>query len=722
MTLIPSPRFKRSLGGCLNLVFLALLITGCENQLDNATRSKIEQHFGNTVPQAVAGLDQTVVAKSTVLLDGSASRDNEGALTQYHWRQISGSPVTLNNSNTRQASFIAPDLTANTTLTFELVVTDNQGWPASDTINISVTPSPAKTAIMTGTFIASPKGVSGLSYQTATQSGMTNAAGEFKYLEGESVSFNVGGIQLGKVLAKAQLSPFDLVGIEKPPVSEAETSKVLRFIENNNLSMSENKALPIPFEAATNIAAFLQALDEDSNVTNGITIPALFNTLAQDKQLDFKTHSSRYFNYQPTFRYLIGQGRMKGLWGGNKPLMNYAKVLDFLYSGLGLKPTIPKVASDWRDYTDSNTLARSTAEVYDFDETKQQLIKKILFYRLLSALPTDFDMKIISSYNPLGSLATKQEFIIDYDVNGDNLTLDLKADYNQNNWITYFSHKDIDPEQGVVQKYTENYDYNSYGYLTSVIYSHSNSSYVEPTLIMSRSHDYSYTNKMLSEIVTREKSTDTTYYLYDALGRSLGYSTETKNDLGKIVAQSSSTMDWSNLTKTITFKNLSEQSNELVITEQTLLKYDPQWRVIDSKKFKDTNSDKVWDAMEAYQANYDNAGNRTYYAQQLDNNGDGKVDQNKREILIASATKITITQEQDNKGDGVYNLLSTEERALDNNGNWISKMLTKADATTTYQERGYKNYSTWFPLYPTGAESNKELIAEEFFINNGVFY
>lgn len=125
--------------------------------------------------------------------------------------------------------------------------------------------------------------------------------------------------------------------------------------------------------------------------------------------------------------------------------------------------------------------------------------------------------------------------------------------------------------------------------------------------------------------------------------------------------------------------------------------------------------------MEAYQANYDNAGNRTYYVQQLDNNGDGKVDQNKREILIASANKITITQEQDTKGGGVYNLLSKEERALDNNGNWISKTLNKADATTTYQERGYKNYSNWFPLYTTGAEPDKQLIIQEFFINNGVF-
>ncbi|WP_422265484.1 PKD domain-containing protein [Thiofilum sp.] len=170
---------------------MSILASGCEDQLDKATHSKIEQQFANTFPQAVAGLDQTVLAKSTVLLDASASRDNEGALIQYYWRQLSGSPVTLQNSHTSQASFTAPDLTANTILTFELVVTDNQGWPASDTVNVLVTPSPIAAKVLTGTFIASPQGVSGLSYQTATQSGMTNTAGEFKYLEGESVSFNL---------------------------------------------------------------------------------------------------------------------------------------------------------------------------------------------------------------------------------------------------------------------------------------------------------------------------------------------------------------------------------------------------------------------------------------------------------------------------------------------------------------------------------------------------
>ena len=52
--------------------------------------------------------------------------------------------------------------------------------------------------VLTGRFIDSP--VKGLMYQTPTRSGLTNALGEFAYLEGESVTFYLGGTQLGIAL------------------------------------------------------------------------------------------------------------------------------------------------------------------------------------------------------------------------------------------------------------------------------------------------------------------------------------------------------------------------------------------------------------------------------------------------------------------------------------------------------------------------------------------
>jgi hypothetical protein len=40
-------------------------------------------------------------------------------------------------------------------------------------------------------------GAQGVRYQTATQSGFTDASGAFRYMPGETVRFSVGGIELG---------------------------------------------------------------------------------------------------------------------------------------------------------------------------------------------------------------------------------------------------------------------------------------------------------------------------------------------------------------------------------------------------------------------------------------------------------------------------------------------------------------------------------------------
>ena len=86
--------------------------------------------------------------------------------------------------------------------------------------------------------------VSGIDYATATYVGTTNSEGEFKYLEGETVTFSVGAISLPSTLAKFVITPVDLVGGEADP----DDSTVL------------------------NIARFLQTIDSDNVSENGITI------------------------------------------------------------------------------------------------------------------------------------------------------------------------------------------------------------------------------------------------------------------------------------------------------------------------------------------------------------------------------------------------------------------------------------------------------------------
>lgn len=145
--------------------------------------------------------------------------------------------------------------------------------------NESQTPTP-EPQIKTGVFTDSP--VEGLFYETATQSGLTDADGIFRYKEGESVTFKLGMTTLG--LAKGQdiISPFTLTGV-KPLIKQSD-------ITNAFLSSSPNS-----FEKAINIATLLQGLDQDGNAENGIDLKNAHQLLA-DINIPLLVKSSGFEN------------------------------------------------------------------------------------------------------------------------------------------------------------------------------------------------------------------------------------------------------------------------------------------------------------------------------------------------------------------------------------------------------------------------------------------
>lgn len=100
-------------------------------------------------------------------------------------------------------------------------------------------PTTANTA--TGQFKDS--NVAGLAYKSGSQSGTTNAKGEFTYEVGKPVTFSIGGLEFGSATGQAIVTPADLV-------------------DENDKNNSK----------ATNIARVLQMLDEDGDPDNGISI------------------------------------------------------------------------------------------------------------------------------------------------------------------------------------------------------------------------------------------------------------------------------------------------------------------------------------------------------------------------------------------------------------------------------------------------------------------
>ena len=113
----------------------------------------------------------------------------------------------------------------------------------------------------TGYFTDGP--VQGLTYKTATNSGTTDNNGKFEYLTGEIVTFSVGEFVLGSTVGVKSMTPSHLVPL--PPVQPG--AMMMRSAPLDDPTRVNNRAV-------TNMAAFIQSLDMDANVENGIVIDA----------------------------------------------------------------------------------------------------------------------------------------------------------------------------------------------------------------------------------------------------------------------------------------------------------------------------------------------------------------------------------------------------------------------------------------------------------------
>jgi hypothetical protein len=88
----------------------------------------------------IAKPTQTVAQNTNVTLDASHSTDPSLLALSFLWEQKSGPAVALSNANTATATFRAPNVAANTSLTFQVTVTDSASRSSTGSALVVVTP------------------------------------------------------------------------------------------------------------------------------------------------------------------------------------------------------------------------------------------------------------------------------------------------------------------------------------------------------------------------------------------------------------------------------------------------------------------------------------------------------------------------------------------------------------------------------------------------------
>jgi lysophospholipase L1-like esterase len=100
----------------------------------------------NVPPVAKAGPSRVVQHGDLVLLDGSASTDEDGQIVAHRWVQTQGSTVDLLNANSPITQFTAPKAATRQNLEFQLTVQDDAGAQSTDELTITVNVEPVADA------------------------------------------------------------------------------------------------------------------------------------------------------------------------------------------------------------------------------------------------------------------------------------------------------------------------------------------------------------------------------------------------------------------------------------------------------------------------------------------------------------------------------------------------------------------------------------------------
>lgn len=221
----------------------------------------------------------------------------------------------------------------------------------------------ASTDVLTGHFTDSAVG--GLTYTTETQTGITDANGAFTYKAGETVRFSIGDFAIGEAaVATAIMTPVNVLpGVVLPTsVSDMNALKIQTNRKNPNSAATSIFKLH-------NILTFLQALDQDKDASNGITITSGMAAVLDGVAIDFAVSLSE-FRDGVALKQLMAQAVSQGLV--DTGFIKYkGQAMDHFYQAQGISHSLMRRANILIDSDNDGTTDRDGN--FTFDTNGNQL-------------------------------------------------------------------------------------------------------------------------------------------------------------------------------------------------------------------------------------------------------------------------------------------------------------------------------------------------------------
>ncbi|NVJ61923.1 MAG: hypothetical protein HWE27_16145 [Gammaproteobacteria bacterium] len=486
----------------------------------------------------------------------------------------------------------------------------------------SGTPTPTT---KTGVFMNGS--VENIRYSTATQSGYTNSAGEFLYEDGETISFYVGDILLGSTAVAATLDLFDVSGASAP-ANGLETTQAWYSIGRDN-----------PFNTVINYSVFLQTLDADSDLDNGISIPQTMHSVAALESLNFSLPADD-FPEDFQLRKLIAEGRAQGLWGGSKQIRHPGLALDQLYSSLGLETHVYLPTGGFTDL-DNDGVADANDNTYTYDATDNTWV-----YEYDNDADGIYDTTTTYDYNEnskqdtrisVSTLYSNYTVNHSYDADGNliGLITDTSSDgvidnsrayeHDENGSLTV---EQVDSNGDGALNYIRYYTYDSNGNKTI----QENDSLADGSINQRLTYTYDSNNNLILEEWDQEPDgvIDITYEY-------------TRDSNGNVTMR-----EW-------------DKDGDGVADDVRNYEYDSRGNLIVSEQ--DSDGDGAIDFRETRE--YDANNNRTLV--ERDTDGDGAINYRSESVFDSNGFIVGINRDTD--GDGVLDVIHTYTN--DSNGNFI---------------------------------------------------